>query len=461
MFKNKFIISALGMALLATGCKKELDLSPTDTFNETNAYLNVLDLQKGTYTAYSRYNYENTMYINAVLSDEVKFGVDNAGQGQFEYKWTYQSDPTSGGGVTAGWSSMYSMIDQINRVLGSIDQVPATGSDDAKKQSLKGQMLALRALGHLELLERYSGVYNASAVGVPIMTVSNLLGKPARSTMGDVVAQIEKDLTDAKAILSAPSAANYQDTIINQITANAIHARVALYKKDWQNAVNYATTVINSNVKPLASGATFTDIWTDNSNAEILFRIKRTGTSAGAIFTTTGGQVYFSPSDKIIAQYGATDVRKTAYFNTVSGKPNVKKFYSSSLGGGIVDVKAIRTAEMYLIRAEANTELNKLTEAAADLNLLRSKRITPYADATFADQATLRDAIVNERFKELAYEGFRFFDLKRKGLPVQRQASDVQSTQWQNLAADNFRFILPLPAFEILANPNITQNNGY
>jgi hypothetical protein len=116
---------------------------------------------------------------------------------------------------------------------------------------------------------------------------------------------------------------------------------------------------------------------------------------------------------------------------------------------------------MYLIRAEANAETNQLQRAADDLNLIRRNRITGYVDVTFASKDVAISAILNERFKELPYEGFRFFDLKRRGLAVERFASDVQSASWQTLAANNFRFALAIPQTEIFANPNTAQNEGY
>ena len=467
MYKKNIVFLSLVIILIVTGsCKKQLALTPTDTFNELNAYLSVGDIQKGVYTAYSRYDYENTMFLNAILSDEIKIGLDNAGQGQFEYKWTYGSDATTGGGVVAAFSSMYSMIDQINRVLAAADNIKVTGTDASILQGLKGQLLTLRALGHFELLERYSKTYDPAGAGIAYMTKSDLFTKPPRGTMAETVNQIEGDLATARPLLTNPTVATFKDTLINQITVSAIQARVSLYKRDWQKAIDNSTIVINSAVRPLVTGQTFTDIWTDvNKTSEVLFRIVRTGASAGAIFTTTGGQVYYSPSDKLISQYAATDIRKTAYFSTLTSggatKPIVKKFSSGPLGGGIVDVKAIRIAEMYLIRAEANAELSQLTPAAADLNTLRAARITGYVNQTYTDKATLITDIINERYKELAFEGFRFFDLKRRGLPVTRIASDVQSTQWLTLPAGDIRFTLPLPEFEILANPNSSQNPGY
>jgi starch-binding outer membrane protein, SusD/RagB family len=127
----------------------------------------------------------------------------------------------------------------------------------------------------------------------------------------------------------------------------------------------------------------------------------------------------------------------------------------------MVDVKLMRSAEMHLIRAEARASNNDLPGAAADINALRSARIEGYTNVTFANQQDAINAIMNERAKELCYEGFRFYDMQRRRISVQRLASDVQSTLWQNLPSDNFRFVMPIPNQSILSNPNMVQNPGY
>ncbi len=71
-------------------------------------------------------------------------------------------------------------------------------------------------------------------------------------------------------------------------------------------------------------------------------------------------------------------------------------------------------------------------------------------------------AIMEERFKELAYEGHRFWDLRRRNLPVVRLVADLaQVNATTTLAAGNFRFVLPIPQTEMQANPLMVQNAGY
>lgn len=117
---------------------------------------------------------------------------------------------------------------------------------------------------------------------------------------------------------------------------------------------------------------------------------------------------------------------------------------------------------MYLIRAEAQLEKNNLTAAAEDLNDLRSARIAGYTDQTFTDKQTLLDAIYIERFKELAFEGHRFFDLKRRNLPIERSSQDVINASGAvKLEPTAAQYNFPIPADEISVNKNILQNPNY
>jgi hypothetical protein len=116
---------------------------------------------------------------------------------------------------------------------------------------------------------------------------------------------------------------------------------------------------------------------------------------------------------------------------------------------------------MYLIRAEAKAETGDLAGAAADLNALRAARITGYVNAVFPTKDGLITAIMDERFKELPFEGHRFWDAKRRNLPITRLAADAPNAAASLLPAGNFRFLLPIPNSEIQANALIQQNPGY
>ncbi|MES1250101.1 MAG: RagB/SusD family nutrient uptake outer membrane protein [Chitinophaga rupis] len=128
----------------------------------------------------------------------------------------------------------------------------------------------------------------------------------------------------------------------------------------------------------------------------------------------------------------------------------------------LVDIKLYRTGEMYLIRSEAYAQKDNLTDAAADLNALRAARISGYVDQTFANKQALLDALVTERFKELAFEGHRHFDLRRNSLPIQRNPEDaVNALGAVLLKPTDAQYVFPIPNTELRANKNMKQNDGY
>jgi hypothetical protein len=463
---NKYGLYIIMAFLVLSSCKKQLDLSDPDVISEDNAFTTFEHVQLGVNGAYGRYSvYATDMNLNALLSDEAKLGIDNAGQGALTYRYQFSSDPSTGADVIAGYFPYYNLIDQINRVLPHIYTVSITESQMPRRDIVKGQLLALRAIAHFGLLQAFCKNYNPSDTrGVPIMLESDPLAKPARNTMGEVMSQIENDLSTAKALLPAVTAATFSDTVMNKINIAAYQARIALYRGDWANAITYSTEVINSNVKPLVTGAAFAGIWTDANSNETLFRIRFLNSfTIGELWTTTGNLIYTAPSDKLVASFAAADIRKAAFIGTTpAGNNYVNKFYTSSRGGRIVDMKACRIAEMYLIRAEAyaKSATPDIANGTADLNTLRTQRITGYTNATFATAADLINAILDERFKELCFEGFRLYDLRRNNRPVQRSASDA-SPDWQTLPAGSYKMVMPIPQREMDANPNMVQNDGY
>jgi hypothetical protein len=466
----KISLFSLLLAASVVGCKKQLDIIPTNIFEESITFKTVTDLEQGVLGIYTAWNGENTMINNAVLSDETKLSNENRGQWQFEHKWQYSS-----GTESFNFFGFYTMINRANKVLQAAAGVaPFDAAEQTKKDQLIAEATALRAAAHFELLQRFGPVgYDPNGLGITyVNTVLTPNDKPARGTVAQSLVGIEADLATARAssLANAPQlTANYGNIRISKAFVAGLQARVALYKRDWAAASTAATDAITLSGKTLATGATFTGIWTDaaatTTEPEVFLRLRRTGTGVGTLWQDTNGDVFFEPSDKLKQQYNrTTDIRFNAYFTinpTAQDTALVNKFFTSSRGPKIVDVKLMRVAEMYLIRAEAKAELNDLAGASADINTLRAARIAGYAPITFTDKATAVSEILNERFKELAFEGFRYFDLKRRGLPVARLGSDVTSSQWQNLPANDFRMVLPIPSSEVRNNPNHTQNPGY
>lgn len=468
MLRKSIYAIGTGLTLIAfSSCEKTVDKLPSDSINQAIVFQSVNDLNQGLTAVYGSWAGENSMYVNAIVADEAKISNENRGQGQFEFKWQYV--PNQGGAASSGWTSFYYTIGIANKILAVIDDIKTNDATEAtRKSQIKGELLGLRGAAHFELLQRFSGKYNPSAKGIPYTVTSDISARPARESVADVLKGIEADLAAAKSapLNNAPVGAGTAGLIYFSKAAIAgYQARVALYKGDWAAASTFASEAITASGKTLATAAQFPTIWSDDSEAEIIWKQRRTGTGVGTLWQDNNGDVFFEPSDKLKALYDRTaDVRFNAYFLITPGAQDtclVKKFYASTRGPKIVDVKSMRVAEMYLIRAEAKAELGDLAGAAADYNLLGAARISGFSNVTFPTKGEAIDAIMNERAKELCFEGFRFFDHVRRGLPVTRPASDVQSSAWQTLPASDYRMLFPIPQSSILSNPNMEQNPGY
>lgn len=441
----------------SVSCSKQLDdVVPTDLIDADKAYQSVTDLQKGLYGVYATLSNSTRIYYGSLLADEVKLSDENRGQGQGEYKWQFTS------GSSFGFGQYYQTIDRLHRILEVADNIPAANAtEENTKKRIKSELVAIRGAAYLELLILFMPQgYQPDSLGVPIVLSSALLGKPARNKVSEVMARIETDLAAGRAESLIPAAPT-DPLRISQSAIAAYQARAALLKRDWTKAAAFADEAISLSGKSL-SRATYADYFKDANESETIFKY-RNGATPQLLWRDSNGDVFFEPADKIKKLFDRTnDIRFSTFFGSDGTDTSiVTKYPGSDRGPQINDLKLIRLAEMYLIKAEASAEGDNLPAAADAINTLRAARITGYTNVTFADKATAVSQILIERAKELCFEGFRFFDLKRKNLAVNRDPSDARNTNWQDLAASSFRFALPIPQTEIFANPNVRQNAGY
>jgi hypothetical protein len=463
MMKKRFKTYMLVLSILAgTASCTKLDLQPTDIIDPSKAYRNINDINMGVLGVYSLLDYTQVS-LNATVSDEATYPTENTVGNSDAYRWLY--NPSSGS-VTSLYDTYYQAIDGVNRTLTGMEAITFAGADLATANGYKGELLALRAYLHFELLRAYAASYQAGALGVPYMKVSNM-GYPARDNFEVVVANAEADLAEAKTLMPDDFSDN---TRITRLGISAIQARLALYEKNWTDAITYSSEVIAA--VPLATRTQFPGIWTDANDNEVIWKLKRVETTDSRVgdffFRQTGGIVLYAPAIKLINTFDkVNDLRYTAYISFDAKSTGTKSPYrvNKYIGGtsttpGLADIKLFRTGEMYLIRAEAEAE--SAGDAAGDLNALRAARIRGYTSSNFADKAALVAAIYTERYKELAFEGHRFYDLKRRNLPVERLAVDAANASGAvTLLPTQAQYAFPIPAQEVLINKNTVQNPNY
>ncbi len=461
MLRNKF--SWIAIVLLMTSCNKQLDLLPSDAIIDEVAYTSLAGLEQGLTGAYSGINgtISNGIQITSLLTDEAMLPTENnTGRGVATYRWEINA---SSADVGANWAGYYNVIDRVNRLLkGIAEYTPADLSEAAAVNKIKGEAMAIRAFSHFELIKNYAVDYNAASGGVPYMEQS-VVSKPKRSTVGDVLTKVKTDLNAAKTLIPSSASKNTRITVSG---ISAIQARIALFEKKWDEAIMYSTEVINA--KPLATLAQFSDVWMDLGEAGVIWKIKKeVGETRQGDFYYDRDQkkIIYAPSKELRDLFDAiNDVRYNAYIENLSAtRFKVRKYTGGNTANpNVADVKVFRVAEMYLIRAEAYAEKDDLVNGTLDINTLRNNRIAGYTPVVFATKVELIDEVMTERFKELAFEGHRYYDLRRRELPVTRIPEDaINALGAVTLTPDKKEYYLPVPNGEIQANENIEQHPKY
>lgn len=479
------MLKKISLVLLAgfffASCEKKLtDLQPIDLIPSNVAIQNMADVTSALNGVYATWSPRRSVYISAFISDEIRLGIGSEYRnvGNILFNWNHVSDSQDWrDGETGGvWTNLYQVIDRANRLLELMVPVaPANATETALKTQYRGELLALRGMAHLELLRNISETpeYSEARLGVILQTeYVKAPGSyaPSRNTQGQVMTSINADLAEARTLIPT----SFVD--IGRVTRNAVigaQARAALHIKNWQGVVDRTSEIIP--LQPLMPRTTYPTIWTtrtlpSNQSTEVIWKINVTavnlGTAIGSLFQDVGtGAVQASPAIKLLNTFDqVNDIRFPTFFRT-SPRNLIAKHGVVIAGNGEnfqYDVKMMRTSEMVLARAEAYAELNQLALANTDLAALRTARIAGYTHAAINDKATMISEILLERYKELCYEGHRYYDLRRRSLPIVRDLSDAAgNTSVVTLTATDFRYIIPVPQQERFANPNAQQNPGY
>ena len=478
-----FVIPAL------VSCKKAIELKPQTTvdggvfFNKIGDYELALN---GVYARLLQDSYYGNSNVGSgafvglpdMMSDNLFESSESLANYQNFSRWNYVADDP---GVQDVWEDAYRVVQQANVTLRGLDNFAA--SDPGAVNRIKAQALAIRAMAHFDLL-RYFGEEldrNSTAKGIAYVDHFDVEQKPARLSVKGTYVRIESDLKTAKALMQAmdkpiqgSGTAGTDRSYVDETVVNAMLARMYLYANSLDSAVKYSTLVINA--RPLASRAVFPNIWLDASTSEVVWSVKFESLNSGIgdlMFYAVGNRASYRPTTNLLNLYDVTnDVRYSSYYrNLLRGAArNVSparivlikydaKQANLSKPDGITNFKVFRTGEMYLIRAEAYARLGGANEALglADLNALRAARITGYTNVSLSG-AALINAIADERRKELAGEGHRFFDLKRTTKLISRTTN---CTNFCTLDPTAREWAFPIPQSEILANPNAAQNSGY
>lgn len=468
--KLKKLLIAIFIAVGFVSCEDAYRVDPADEIIDLNAIRNINDLERAMTGVYANVGGQSFIEWSSMFTDECRKPSSNRGSGVQVHTWSINNGTNEPDAYYAG---LYATINRANVVLARIPNLQLTTQADIDaKDRIVAELLTIRAMAHFDLLRFFATDYsNPSALAVPIVDSEIVFQTLPRNTVGEVIDFVMTDLESAHQTLSTVGS-NADVTRVTPLAIQALRARISLYTKDYNSAVTYAQEVVNA--IPLAANPTqYLDIWDDASNTEIVFKLKRVqgNTQIGRIYKDADGTVLYNVSNDLWAQFASNDLRRAVGALVETGSTvadlRVGKYSGPTSNYGLADIKLFRVAEMYLILSEAHALKATPDFAAAEaaINTLRaSRRLTASAlpNLTFTSASDAVDKILLERRRELAFEGHRFFDLKRFGRGVDRIPSDVVLNSFaEDLPAGDYKFTLPIPQGAIFANSLLVQNPGY
>lgn len=395
------------------------------------------------------------------------------------------------------YSTYYDLIKGANAVIDYIDQVNPT---EEERNYLLGQAYALRGFYYLMLTNIFGQPYNAypDGLGVPLkITVAIEERDLTRNSVKECYAQILEDLHNAETCyLALPYERQWKsDKRTSLPMIQLLLSRTYLYMENWQKASEYASKVMNDSrfaLQDLTIEPNFSTSFTFNSYAstEAIWIYGEVADMAGASwgiaepYSSTSRFPYFRASDELLSalRENAGDARAKKYV-VVSGRKYVNNA-TVPLAFGKVPVspstvtttsdfkpltsditvlgRSLRVSEAYLNYMEAEANLGNSSNALNALNDLRKTRIAAanYSDETIAGKEELLQFIHNERRRELCWEGQRWFDLRRWGMPsithkwIKQDGSYLEYV----LNEGDPAYTVPIPDRAIERNTHLKQN---
>lgn len=455
---KRIYLAYLAAAFLFTSCAKDyLETRPTNAVSDAVIFTNTNDAWKaieGMHRFLYRQMYGsqalggisgNMIYMDALGEDLVMTGQSN---GWFinEYRWINHRLDNS---TICFYNYLYffSFISNANQVLA---QIEAASGPQADKNAIKGQAFAYRGWAYFMMIqlfgERFVKGQANNGLGLPMRTEPTV-GATPRVSVAEIYTQINKDLDSAIARLSAtPVTARRDKSHININVARGFKARVALAQQEWATAAQFAAQARQG--FDLMTDAEYMSGFNNYTNREWIWGIRQQEDQGtffysffaylSANFNSTNIRTNPKAINRLLYdQITNTDVRKQLWDPTGTNtsfpiplNPNGsrfpfmnRKFRVANTALSIGDVPLMRASEMLLIEAEARARNNQDAQAQDALFILARQRDPNYVKSTRTGTALINE-IMTQRRIELWGEGFRFYDLKRLNLPLDRTGAN-------------------------------------
>ena len=377
----------------------------------------------------------------------------------------------------------YEIINNINLL---IDNVNSAKGSEADKNAILGQAYAYRGWAYFQMVQLFGKRYDAAGsnagMGLRITLHSQSEVQP-RSSVQVVYNQINADLDSAIYLLNGFGRSNKSH--LNKSVALGLKARVALTQQDWNTAATMAVAarqgyILMDSTEYLSGFNNYNNVeWMWGSHQQESQTTYFTSFFAYMSCNFPAQNIVISPramQDTLYKQIATTDVRWQLWDSTGANKSfpvpmdatgkeigkrmkfMQRKFKVQNPELSIGDVPLMRASEMYLIEAEAYARMGNNAAASSALYQLARKRNSAYVLSSSTGNNLLNEILIQRRI-ELWGEGFRFYDLKRMNLPLDRSRHTFLQSYQKSVPAGDIKWQFAIPQAEIDATSGVIKQN--
>ena len=362
------------------------------------------------------------------------------------------------------WTEIYNVIFYANSVIDEVMGAELDTRTDSREQ-LKGEALLLRALMHFDLLNMYAKYYDPATAatdrGIPLALKVDIDQEFKPATVEQVYTQVLTDIEEGMSLLEVeeqPATTRYRFSLK---AAKAFKAKVLLYQRQWAESLAITEDLVASCPLTDMNGGDNVPPY-ENTSVEAILSLDGIGTidiAADMVMNSDFMSLY--SLDKA-ADDSYLDRRVGMYYEeSWTGDMSTKKY-----GNSKAERATLRSADVWLMAAEAAAhDAGKLGIAKGYLKQLLEKRLEPtyYEERASVidemDQEQLLAEIQDERGRELALEGQRWFDLRRTTRPrIEKSFMDMNYEEHRAvLEKDDSRYVIRFPKEAIANNPNLAN----
>ncbi|MBR4855242.1 MAG: RagB/SusD family nutrient uptake outer membrane protein, partial [Bacteroidaceae bacterium] len=420
-----------------------LDITPTgkviaETGDEYRALLTY------EYKYFTKDRYMTTLRTDEMLMDKVK--TSSTDLDAYLDLWRWKDDNPSPTTSYFSWRSYYHSVYIANYIIQNQKKIKEATAQEISQ--LVGEAYMMRAYCHFLLVNLYAEPYThctpSQTHGVPMLLEADVNAIPGSSSVETVYNQILSDLDNAEQYLNVEEWELGKNYRFNTTSVQALRARTYLYMGRWSDALEASKDVLSvyNELEDMNNSTTLPNSYKSKESIVALERFSNN------LYTAVD-----MPASEFISLYRSGDQRRTKYFKRVTSST-----YSLLKGRSDEFSCSFRTAEFYLTAAEAAARLGHTTDAINYLTPLMAKRlntsayqITTTLIGTMTEEELIQE-ILDERARELAFEGHRWYDLRRTSQPALTRVYDGTT---YTLLPEQYTMRFPSEAVE--ANPEIER----